>query len=297
VEDTDQDFSNGGELPEMIRAFRPLDAGAYVRVQGEDFAAGQALFSKGSVVSPQVLGLIAHLGYQEIQVHRRLRVAVFSSGNELVQPGQPIAEGQIRDTNTFTISALLESMHVEVIPLGIAKDDLEDVQDRLDQALRHNVDLIISTAGVSVGVYDFVRTAVEQHGQIDAWRVNMRPGKPLAFGSYKETPFVGLPGNPVSSFVGFEVFIRPLIQHMAGNQRWRRLELTAVLAEDIHSDGRESYLRARLGRHENGPVATLTGHQGSGNLYSLSLADALIIIPAGVEFLKKGSQVQAWPLT
>ena len=154
--------------------------------------------------------------------------------------------------------------------------------------------MIISTAGVSVGVYDYVRKVIEEQGSLDFWRVNMRPGKPLAFGSYKKIPFVGLPGNPVSSFIGFEVFLRPSINFIGGEVDWQRFTTTATLLEDVESDGRESYLRVFFEDYEGGIGARLNTHQGSGNLFSLVSADGLIIVPVGVKTLHKGKRVEAW---
>jgi molybdopterin molybdotransferase len=181
--------------------------------------------------------------------------------------------------------------------LGIVPDERNKVQAVLEQAVSEKVDLILTSAGVSVGAYDYVKEVVEENGKLDFWRVNMRPGKPLAFGSYKNIPYVGLPGNPVSSFAGFEVFLRPALHFLGGVKNWARISFQAVLADDVSSDGRESYLRARLSMQADKLVASLTGHQGSGNLHSLVLANGLIIIPAGVKFLPSGSQVTVWLLT
>jgi molybdopterin molybdotransferase len=147
-----------------------------------------------------------------------------------------------------------------------------------------------------VGAFDYVRTVVEDHGQLDFWRVNMRPGKPLAFGHYRGVPFVGLPGNPVSAFVGFEVFLRPALLHLSGETNWQRTVLRARLFEGVESDGRESYLRGVVREEDGVRIARLTGHQGSGNLFSLVQANALVILPAGVKSLPAGADVLTWPL-
>jgi molybdopterin molybdotransferase len=159
-----------------------------------------------------------------------------------------------------------------------------------------NADLIISSAGVSVGALDYIKEVVESNGKLDFWRVNMRPGKPLAFGEYRGVPFVGLPGNPVSAFVGFEVFARPAIGQLAGLKTVTRTAVRVRLAEAIESDGRESYLRAIIEEREGTLFAKLTGHQGSGNLLSLVQANALLIVPAGVKSLPIGGQADAWIL-
>ena len=164
----------------------------------------------------------------------------------------------------------------------------------LEKAAEQQVDLILSSAGVSVGAFDFVKEVIEANGNMDFWRVNMRPGKPLAFGNYRNIPFIGLPGNPVSAFVGFEVFVRPTLQRLSGLLNGNRPTVRVRCAEQIDSDGRESYLRAVLREEEGALVAHLAGHQGSGNLHSLVQANALLIIPAGVKCVPAGQEVNAW---
>ena len=158
------------------------------------------------------------------------------------------------------------------------------------------MDLILSSAGVSVGAFDFIRAVVEKYGNLSFWRVNMRPGKPIAFGVYKDTPFIGLPGNPVSAFVGFEVFVRPAIMKMSGSIISDHRKQMVSLQESVESDGRESYLRAVITYKDGLWQARLTGHQGSGNMLSLVQANALLLVPSGVKFLPIGSEVEAWIL-
>jgi molybdopterin molybdotransferase len=192
--------------------------------------------------------------------------------------------------------ALVQQTGGSPINLGIVPDQADAVQACLDRAVSARVDLILSSAGVSVGAFDFVRSVVEQRGRLDFWRVNMRPGKPLAFGEYQGVPFIGLPGNPVSAFVGFEVFVRPALLKMAGIEDWNRYAQRVELREPIESDGRESYLRAIVQQDGSRLAAHLTGHQGSGNLHSLVKANALLIIPSGVKSLPAGAEVNAWLL-
>jgi molybdopterin molybdotransferase len=223
-------------------------------------------------------------------------VALLSSGDELVPVEAPLRPGKIRDSNTYTLSALLEGAEVEVLNLGIAADRRESVEELLEKAAAQNVDLILSSAGVSVGAFDFIKDVVEAQGELTFWRVNMRPGKPLAFGKFKGIPFIGLPGNPVSAFVGFEVFVRPALERLSGLETISRPRVRVRLAESLSSDGRESYLRADV-HEENGILcAHLAGHQGSGNLLSIVQANALLIIPAGVKSLAAGKDVDAWLL-
>ena len=208
----------------------------------------------------------------------------------------PLIAGKIHNSNTYTLIALVEQYGGIPLNLGIVPDRAEAVKERLDLAKAEEADLILSSAGVSVGAFDFVRSVVEQYGHLSFWRVNMRPGKPLAVGEYLGIPFVGLPGNPVSAFVGFEVFVRPAILKMAGVSSLDRITQTVFLSEPVESDGRESYLRANVEIQDGRLAANLTGHQGSGNLRSLVQANALLLIPSGVKSLPAGTEVTAWLL-
>jgi len=297
VEETDfQERSPGSPAPKTVTIFKTLNAGDYVRARGTDVQNGQPVLQAGHQLRPQDMGLLAMLGVADVPVYCRPRVALLSSGDELVPVEAPLRPGKIRDSNTYTLSALLEGAEVEVINLGIAADRRESVEGLLEQAASQHVDLILSSAGVSVGAFDFIKDVVEAQGELTFWRVNMRPGKPLAFGQFKGIPFIGLPGNPVSAFVGFEVFVRPALERLSGIDVTSRPRVRVRLAEDISSDGRESYLRAHV-HEENGILsAQLAGHQGSGNLLSIVRANALLIIPAGVKSLAAGNEVDAWLL-
>jgi molybdopterin molybdotransferase len=194
------------------------------------------------------------------------------------------------------LASLVESTGAEVLRLGIAKDTRESVQGLIEQAVLLKADLILSSAGVSVGAFDFVKDVVESSGSLNFWRVNMRPGKPLAFGEYRNIPFIGLPGNPVSAFVGFEVFVRDAIRRLGGITDGSRQRVRVRSEVEIPSDGRESYLRAIIHEENGQTIAKLTGHQGSGNLLSLVQANALLIIPAGVKCVPAGQELDAWLL-
>ncbi len=294
VEDTNANFQETGTTPPQTVSFtRTVKVGENVRARGTDLHAGDVVLRKGHLLKPQDLGLLAMLGFANVTVHKKPRVALLSSGDELVELGMPLTEGKIHDSNSYAIGALIQNAGAELIRLGVAKDTRQSVEGLLQKAITENVDLIITSAGVSVGAFDFVKEVIEANGKLDFWRVNMRPGKPFTFGEYFNRPFIGLPGNPVSAFVGFEVFVRPVLERLNGQLDGTRQTVKVRCEEEILSDGRESYLRARV-REENGiRFARLTGHQGSGNLLSLVQADALLIIPAGVKCVPVGQEVEA----
>jgi molybdopterin molybdotransferase len=297
VEDTDhyqRGVEPGSAAPEQVRIFQSAEKGAYIRSKGIDVRSGETVLFSKSRLRPQDLGLLAMLGQADILVYRRPKVLIFSTGDELLPVEQPLTPGKIHDSNSYTLSASITRDSGEAHYLGIARDREEDVRNLLEKALERGADLIISSAGVSVGAFDYVRQVVEQNGRMEFWRVNMRPGKPLAFGSYQEIPFIGLPGNPVSAFIGYEVFVRPALHKLAGLSESKRVVHTVTLEEPVNSDGRESYLRAVVNVKDGSYSARLTGHQGSGNLLSLVQANALLIIPSGVKSLPAKAEVEAW---
>ncbi|MCL4560239.1 MAG: molybdopterin molybdotransferase MoeA [Chloroflexi bacterium] len=295
VEETNfTDRSPGARAPDSVQIFRVFNTGEYVRPRGQDLLSDQVVLSAGHRLRPQDAGLLAMLGIARVPVFRRPRVAIFSTGDELLAPDQPLSPGKIHDSNSYTLAAQLAKHDVEVFPLGVVPDNFNAIQQRLDWLQDHPVDLIVTTAGVSVGNFDYMRSVIEAQGKIEFWRVNMRPGKPVTFGSYRGIPIIGLPGNPVSAFVGCEVFVRPVISRLSGEAQATRRATRAELAEPIESDGRESYLRGILTFQRGKYLARLTGHQGSGNLFSLVQANALLIVPSGVKSLPAGAEVEAW---
>ena len=297
VEDTD--FHNravGTTAPVEVQIYRQLKEGENVRPRGMDIHAGDVALHAGRRLKPQDLGMLAMLGIAKVPVYKIPRIGLLSSGDELVAVDAPLEKGKIRESNSYMIAALVESAGAEAIRLGVAKDNFQAVKELFEKATYLRVDLILSTAGVSVGAFDYVKEVIESQGSMDFWRVNMRPGKPVAYGHYRDIPFIGLPGNPVSAFVGFEVFVRPTIERMCGLLSGGRQTVRVLCEEEINSDGRESYLRAEI-REEDGILfARLTGHQGSGNLHSLVQANALLIIPAGVKCVPAGQEIMAWYL-
>ncbi|MFN2149108.1 MAG: gephyrin-like molybdotransferase Glp [Anaerolineales bacterium] len=277
-----------------IAISRGLVAGQFVRPSGQALAAGDLVLKAGTLIRPADLGIMAAIGQVEVEVRRRPRVAIFSSGDELVEPGEPLSKGKIYDSNRRTLAAALKQDGAETLRLAVAPDLREAVQSRLDEAVEWNPDLILSTAGVSVGEHDHVRPVVQANGDLSFWKVNIRPGKPIAFGRYRGIPFIGLPGNPVSMLVTYEIFVRPAIAGFAGLQESIYTIVEVYLREAVESDGRESYLRSIVQRSATRLEAALTGNQDSGMLSSLVKGNALLRIPAGVEFLPAGSRVEAY---
>lgn len=298
VEETDQYPTQlDSPVPSHVMVFHPCEAGQYIRPQGQDIHEGQVLFQPGHVLTPPDIGLIASCGIEAVQAIPRPRIALFSSGNELVPPGTPLSPGQIYDSNQLTIAALLTEAGAEVISLGIAQDNQESIDSMLSRALENSPDIIVSTAGVSVGAYDYIRQRIELAGHLDFWRVNMRPGKPIAVGAYQSIPFIGLPGNPVSAYIGSLLFLVPAVRKLGGRPDKNNRMISATLEEDITSDGRESYLRAVVTKQSEEYKIHLAGHQGSANLYALTRSNALLIVPSGVKSLAAGERVNCWLLT
>ena len=293
VEDTDDGARGASRLPESIGIARRVEPGAFVRYAGDDVKRGEQVLAAGTLIRPAEIALMAGVGHTQVRVHRRPRVAVLSTGDELVRPDQQPGVGQIRNVNDSAVAALVLQHGGVPLALGVARDDFDDVAARLESAIGQGADLIVASAGVSVGAYDLVKDAVSAHGSINLWRVRMRPGKPLAFGRYRNTPFFGLPGNPVSALLTFEQFVRPVLRVMAGFADWRKTTITVTLLEPVDSDGRETYARARVARDGERWVARLSGGQGSNMLGSLARANALVIVPDGVTRLAAGDEAQA----
>jgi molybdopterin molybdotransferase len=273
--------------------------GANIRRAGEDSQVGTPVIADGTRLLPQHLGVAASVGVARLNVWRRLKVAVFSSGDELVMPGQPLGPGQIYNSNRFTLMGLLTALGCETLDLGMVPDKLEATVATLTAAASQ-ADLVLGSGGVSVGDEDHVKMAVERLGTLDLWKVAIRPGKPLAFGHLgpERTPFIGTPGNPVSLFVTFCLFARPFIRRMqgtAGDLEPQAFQVPAGFDWPQAAD-RLEFPRARLVPDPDGqPEIHLYPSQSSGVLGSVTWADGLAVIPAQ-QTIRRGERVQYIPL-
>lgn len=288
VEDTDAVWNDSH--PDQIEIYRAVKAGDYVRPIGESIREGETVLPSGTLLRAAEIGMLAALGETQVSVIRRPRVVILGSGNEVATPGDTLAPGQIYDSNGLMLEALAQEAGAEAIRLPIARDTLDDLRALFQQALAQKPDVIISSAGVSVGAADLTRQVLEELGEINFWRINLRPGKPLAYGMLGGVPFFGLPGNPVSAYVTFDVMVRPVLLRM-GQQAETMITGTAVVGEAMRSDGRRSFIRVTLRREGSDWIASETGTQSSGALMSLVTADALMIIPEDVRSVEAGTRL------
>ncbi|MEO1765793.1 gephyrin-like molybdotransferase Glp [Thiobacter sp. AK1] len=278
-----------------VTVHKAVTPGAHIRRAGEDIAPGATVLSAGTRLFPQHLGLAASVGLAQLPVVRRLRVATFFTGDELVAPGMPLEPGRIYNSNRYTINGLATALGFEVVDLGTVRDDLAATMAVLARAAQC-ADVVITSGGVSVGEADFVKAAVERQGRLDMWRIAVKPGKPLAFGEVAGKPFIGLPGNPVSVFVTFCLFARPFLLRMQGVQQVMPAAFWVEAAFDWpRPDRRREFLRARLVRDEEPTTRVeIYPHQGSGVLTSTVWGDGLVDVPAAAP-VRQGERVRFIP--
>lgn len=291
----------GVELSEgQIAIFEQVRGGDNVREAGEDIREGQIVLAAGHVLRPPDIGILAAMGYPKVRVVRRPRVAILATGDELVDVGEPITPGKIRNSNEYTSIALVKRYGGVPVPLGIARDTAEHLTIKIREGLSRKVDLFLTSAGVSVGDFDMVKNVLAAEGEMHFWQVAIKPGKPLAFGSVANVPLLGLPGNPVAAMVASEVFARPAILKLGGHTNWEKPSVRAILDEDVHNSGRRHFMRAQVRWEADGYHVTTRGSgvrvQGSGILSSMVWANGLVVVPEEVTFVEAGSGVTVWML-
>lgn len=290
--DTIVPIENAEVHDEIVRLVEAAPAGRHVRPVGEDVAEGTVLVERGKRLGGPELGLLANAGHPTPLVHPRPRVIVLSTGDELIPPTETPDYGQIRDSNAYTLFGALREVGAIPVLAGIVRDDPDSLkQTVLDYLIQ--ADAFISSGGVSVGERDVVKAAFFRRGDIGFYKVAMQPGMPQGFGHIETKPYFGLPGNPVSVFVSFELFVRPAMLKMMGRTQLDRPEVTATLATEVSGPkGKMQYARVVVERGDDGWIATPTGGRGSNLISTVARANGLAMIPSGTETARAGSQVQ-----
>lgn len=277
---------------DRIQVLQPVASGENIRPRGEDIRAGNVVLAQNSVIGAAEVGLLASVGFSYVLVYQRPRVAILATGNELADLGEELGPNKIMNSNAYAVAAQVTDAGGVPVLLGIAKDTQDELLDRLTQGL--SADLIIISGGVSVGAYDFVKEVLDRLGVTMAfWKVAMKPGEPLAFGTLKTKLIFGLPGNPVSTMVTFEQFVRPALRKMQGHTLLFRPVIEAILMERItKKPGKTHFLRAVLRKIEDRYEAWTTGNQSSGVLTSMVKANGLLIFPSESGEIEKGQSVK-----
>ena len=271
-------------------------SGENVRMAGEDMKTGETVLQPGKRLGAAELGMIASLGYGAVQVKKRIKVAFFSTGDELCSAGESLGDGQIYDSNRYTVFSMLSELGVELIDLGIIRDERELIEQAFKDAAAQ-ADVVITSGGVSVGEADFVKETLDKLGEVNFWRIAMKPGKPLAFGKLDNAWFFGLPGNPVSAMVTFLQFVRPALNHLAGKERATPFRIPLRCSNKLKKrPGRLEFQRGILEKSENGEtVVRGAGPQGSHILRSMSIADCFIVLPEESSGVEAGEWVEVEP--
>jgi len=298
-EETDEPLRGPNERPRRggtVRVLKEARPGANIRRRGEDVRAGHVVIPAGRVIRPAEVGVLSSLGLRDVLVYRRPVVAILSTGDEITEPGQPLEPGHIYDSNAYSIAAMVKANGGIPRLLGVARDTVEDLTAKIREGL--NADMLVTSAGVSRGDFDVVKDVLAREGEIAFWTVRMKPGKPLAFGALsapdgRRVPHLGLPGNPVSSMVAFELFGRPAIFKMLGRSDWERPTVEAILDDTVaNDDGRRFFARCIVTRGSDGEWhARLTGPQGSGMLTSMSAANGLAVLPEDRPIARAGERI------
>jgi molybdopterin molybdotransferase len=283
-----------------VEILQEVKLGRNIRRAGEDVRRGELVLSQGTLLRPQEIGMLASLGRAEASVTRRPRVAILATGEEVIPIDHPLAPGKIHNANSYSNAAQVLRYGGVPLLLGIARDRREELSAKIQGGLEQGVDLFLTSGGVSVGDFDMVKEVLAAEGEIHFWWVNMKPGKPLAFGQIGGVPMLGLPGNPVAAMISTELFARPAILKMLGRKEWAKPSIEAVLQDAItRKDDRRHYLRVQVWKEGEQHYAGLTGPQGSGILKSMVQASGLAVIPEERTELAAGERVQVlmldWP--
>lgn len=270
--------------------------GQNVRHPGEDLAVGERVFAPGRRIAAADLGMLASMGIAEVRVYRRVRVAFCSTGDELASVGQPLGEGQVYDSNRYTLFGMLSRLGADVLDMGVIPDEREAIEAAFHTAAAE-ADVLITSGGVSVGEADFVKETLQRIGEVDFWKVAMKPGRPLAAGHIGDCRFFGLPGNPVSAMVTFYQFVQPALKKMAGETLLEPLRLQLRTVSDLRkAPGRAEFQRGWMERTESGElVVRSTGQQGSGMLSSMARANCFIVLPTECGKVAAGETVEVEP--
>ncbi len=289
---------SGGPESDWVEILQEVAPGNNIRPAGEDMRRGQTVLAQGSEIGAWEIGILATLGWSHVPVVRRARVAILGTGDEVIDIDQPLSPGKIRNSNSYLLEGVVRQAGGEPYRLGVARDTVESLREKFSEAAGY--DLILTSGGVSVGDFDLVKAIMAEQGKIDFWRINMRPGKPLAFGRIAGVPLLGLPGNPVSSAVTFELFGRPIIRKLQGHTRLQRPQVEVVVEDGVSEKAmRRHYVRAHVAWRDGHFVARTTGNQGSHIMTSLLNANALIIVPEGGVEIPRGGSTRAimldWP--
>lgn len=268
--------------------------GQNIRVVGEDIAENATILKTGHKLRSQDLGLITSIGFNEVEVYKPLTIATFTTGDELLEPGEPAAAGKIYNANRYVLAGLVPQLGFELVDLGRVEDTLEATIEAMKQAAE-KADVVITTGGVSVGEEDHIKPAIDSLGGLDMWKVKMKPGKPLAYGNINGTPFIGLPGNPVSAFATFNLFARPYLLKMQGATEIKAKPIwLAADFEWLKAGFRREFARARMVNKNQTSVVEIFPNQGSGVLTSTVWADGFVVIPEDTQ-IQKGDIVAFYP--
>lgn len=292
VEDTSLLDSNGSSNENWIFVHKEVTKEENIRERGEDVSSGETVIHKGKRIRPQEIAMLASLGWKEVPVYKRPKVAILSTGDELVELGEAIPAGKIRNSNSYALAALVAQYGGEPVYLGIARDNLPDTETKIKAGLTQG-DIFITSAGVSVGEYDLVKDVFKKLGiELSFWQVAMQPGRPVVFASWNGKLVFGLPGNPVSSMIAFEEFVRPALLSMTGSSQCDFFEVRAIAKEPIKKKaGRQHFLRGICWQEDGSFYVRLTGPQGSGIQKSMVRANCIIVVPKDVTEVKTGEEV------